>query len=355
MENNALSDSLFSPGVPWLDGNRKNTIALSCRVRLARNLAGFCFPARGEDQALDQVREKVRKALQEISKPRLSFEELAMEELSPPEKLYLLESRYVSREFLSGRKASSLFACPDEGIYIMVNEEDHLRLQILSPGASPEKVWKKLFALDQALGKKLSYAWDPAFGYLTSCPTNLGTGLRASFMLHLPALTLSGEIQQLSRSLQKLGFVMRGIYGEGSKSIGNLYQISNQSTLGESEEEIFARLRKVIDSTVEREEAVRQVFLAKKKEELYNFAARSYGLLRYSYFLTGEEALHALSGLRLALDLGMLENISRKEIDALFLLLQEAHICRKAGSLLPAQERGKFRAEIFRNALSHRN
>lgn len=351
---NKFLKKLFSLSVPWLDGSGKNSIALSCRVRLARNLAGFYFPARGEDAALDEVRQKVRQALQEISTPRLTFGELAMEDLSAPEKLYLLESRYISKEFLNGRKAASLFACPEEGIYIMVNEEDHLRLQILSPGASPEKIRKKLFALDQTLGKKLNYAWDPSFGYLTSCPTNLGTGLRASFMLHLPALTLSGEIQQLSRGLQKLGLVMRGIYGEGSKSIGNLYQISNQSTLGESEEEIFTRLKNVIESTVEREKARRQVYLAKKKEELYNFAARSYGLLRYSYFLTGEEALHALSGLRLGVDLGMFEKLSTADLDSLFLLLQEAHICRDRG-LLTAPERGKLRAEIFRNALTCRN
>ena len=170
-------------------------------------------------------------------------------------------------------------------------------------------------------------------------------------MLHLPALTLSGEIQQLSRSLPKLGLVMRGIYGEGSKSIGNLYQLSNQSTLGESEEEIFTRLQQVIDSTVEREEARRKVLLAKKKEELYNFVARSYGLLRYSYFLGGEEALHALSGLRLGLDLKMFEKLSYKELDRLFLLSQEAHLSRFAGSTLSAEERRKLRAEIFRNAL----
>jgi len=344
--------SLFSSVGEWArnDGPH-HQIVISSRVRLARNLRNHPFPgwAKKNDrlQILELIKPQVE-ALQEMDDALSSY----LQELSALEKQALVERHLISREHAAKGIGSAVVVNKAQTMSIMINEEDHLRMQVLLPGLQLHNAFKTLDKVDTSLENKLDYAFHPRLGYLTACPTNVGTGMRASAMIHLPGLVLSDQINQIIQAVNKIGLAVRGLYGEGTEAMGNLFQISNQITLGEAEEEIISQLNKVIEKIIEHEENARQVLLQKKPGTLLDNIGRGFGILSHAYAMTSKEALNLLSFLKLGVDLGFFPPERQAEIDNLFVITQPAHLQSNAAQpKLTPEERDALRAQIIREKL----
>jgi protein arginine kinase len=235
----------------------------------------------------------------------------------------------------------------------MINEEDHLRMQALKPGLQIKEAWQSVDQVDSALEKKLDYAYSPSLGYLTACPTNLGTGIRVSAMLHLPALVLTEQINQIIQAVNKLGLAVRGLYGEGTEALGNVFQVSNQMTLGEIEGDIVERLIKVLAQLIEHEENARSTLLESKPKVIFNHIGRAYGTLANAHIIASKETMNLLSLLRLGVDLGLFSGTERWLVDELFLITQPAHLQKSFSEKLSAEERDLLRADMLRERLRH--
>ena len=319
---------------------------------VGRNLSGEPFPVRSDDVSLTAVRDSVFGVLERAdSMKETETCEFKVDELSELDRRFLLERHLISREFLNPRRGAGLVTNRGQGVFVMVNEEDHLRLQVLAPGFQLNEIWRRISLLDDELSMELPFAFDKTFGYLTSCPTNLGTGLRASVMLHLPGLVLTNQVQAVVQGVNKLGLAARGFYGEGSQTLGNLYQISNQSTLGESEEQIIRRLTSVIAQIIAHEKKARALLLANRQNYLMNHIGRAYGLLKHSYIISGDESLNSLSALRLGVDLNMFRSVNIHTVNELFLLVQAALLQKYEGRELDQDGRDVARAALLRKFL----
>jgi len=235
----------------------------------------------------------------------------------------------------------------------MINEEDHLRMQALRPGLQLKQAWLAIDHFDSALEKKLQYAFNTDIGYLTACPTNIGTGIRVSAMLHLPGLVLHEQINPIIQSVNKLGLAVRGLYGEGTEALGNVFQVSNQMTLGENETMIVERLEKVLAQIIEHEENARQTLLEKKPKTVYNHIGRAYGILANAHSISSKETMNLLSLLRLGVDLGLFQGAERSLVDELFLVTQPAHLQKQFSDKLSAEERDLVRADMVRERLKN--
>jgi protein arginine kinase len=236
---------------------------------------------------------------------------------------------------------------------VLINEEDHLRMQALRPGFQTREAWQAVDKLDSALEKKLNYAFDNELGYLTACPTNLGTGIRVSAMLHLPGLVLAEQINPIIQSVNKLGLAVRGLYGEGTEALGNVFQVSNQMTLGESETVIVERLEKVLGQIIEHEENARQTLLEKKPKVVFNHIGRAYGILANAHSISSKETMNLLSLLRLGVDMELFPGTDRTLVDELFLITQPAHLQKQISDKLSAEERDLIRADMVRERLKN--
>jgi len=263
----------------------------------------------------------------------------------------LVERHLISREHAAKGGGSAVVVNRRQTLSIMINEEDHLRMQSIRSGLQLKQAFKLVDKIDSALESKLDFAFDPRLGYLTACPTNVGTGMRASAMLHLPGLVLSELINQVVQAVSKIGLAVRGLYGEGTEAMGNLFQISNQTTLGEKEEEIITRLSKVIETIIEKEHDARQVLLQKKPNTLCDQIGRAYGVLTYAHAMPSKEALNLLSIIKLGMDLGAFPEDHRLQIDELFIETQPAHLQKSSQQKLNAEERDQLRAQIIRDRL----
>jgi protein arginine kinase len=233
----------------------------------------------------------------------------------------------------------------------MINEEDHLRMQALRPGLQLKQAWHAIDQIDSKLEKKLTYAFAGDLGYLTACPTNLGTGIRVSAMLHLPGLVLAEQINQIIQAVNKLGLAVRGLYGEGTEALGNIFQVSNQMTLGEAESDIVERLNKVLAQIIEHEENARAILLEKKPKSVYNHIGRAYGILANAHSISSKETMNLLSLMRLGVDLGLFPDMERWLVDELFIITQPAHLQRRFSEKLSAEERDLLRADMMRERL----
>ena len=339
--------SFLDPAGPMAD------IAISSRVRLARNLAGHRFPRTADQEEKIQICGKVIKAANStkaLGSPD-DVMEFHPEQMSKDERDILLERRLVSSAFTTSPEGTALLVCPQERCSIMINEEDQLRIQTIRPGFQLDAAWQEINCIDDALGAELDYAFDPKLGFLTSCPTNVGTGLRASVMLHLPALCFAGRINQTVQGINKLRLAVRGIYGEGSDNRGNLFQISNQVTLGESEERIIAGLSNVIKQIICHEREVRKQLATTDSNTLLDHVGRAYGVLRHSYKLSFDEALQSLSAVRLGVDMGMFNSLTVNDVNELFIAVAPAHLRKLSGSFTDSDGENVLRAEICRNKL----
>jgi protein arginine kinase len=329
-----------------------NRIVLSSRVRLARNLAGLPFP--GWAKKADRLKslETIRPAVLSLSQMSDAFAE-SMDSLPPLDKQILVERHLISREHSAKSAGSGLVLSKDETLCVMINEEDHLRMQALRPGLQLKQAWHAIDQFDSRLDQKLPYAFTPELGYLTACPTNLGTGIRVSAMLHLPGLVLAEQINQIIQAVNKLGLAVRGLYGEGTEALGNVFQVSNQMTLGESEGDIVERLNKVLLQIIEHEENARATLLEKKPKTVYNHIGRAYGILANAHSISSKETMNLLSLMRLGVDLNLFPDLDRAAVDELFILTQPAHLQKQFTEKLSAEERDLLRADMLRDRLRH--
>ncbi|MBN1673715.1 MAG: protein arginine kinase [Kiritimatiellae bacterium] len=344
-----VDDLLASPAA-WLAKGRDEGVAISSRVRLARNLADVEFPGWAGEHRCCEVWARVRPVLESVDALRepLSFE---MAGLDSVDKQILRERHLISLELTGKGKGSGVVLRRDEVISVMVNEEDHLRMQTLSPGVDLEAAWQRVDALDSALESVLPYAFSPQLGYLTACPTNVGTGLRASVMLHLPGLVLMSEMDPIVKGLNKIGLAVRGLWGEGTEASGNIFQISNQTTLGETELAIISRLTKIVAEIIEHEKNARMRLLEGREKTVLDYVGRAFGVLSYAHVLSSKEALYLLSGLRLGSELGMIANLEDELINEIMLLAQPGHLQKIEKKTLTPQERDEVRAWVVRRKL----
>jgi protein arginine kinase len=346
-----LSD-LSSHGGEWLRGDGpEGDIVISSRVRLARNLADHLYTTRASDAEKREIAEKVRETvMQSKFAERIFYVDLEKEDAVQGE--LLVERHLISRELARAEGPRGVAFGSREAISIMVNEEDHLRVQVLQSGSQLEDAWKGANAVDGLLDSGLTFAFSPRFGYLTACPTNVGTGMRASVMLHLPALAYSRHIQKVFQAVHKMSLAVRGLFGEGTEPMGDLYQISNQVTLGAAETAVVENVNRVVPQIIRYERQIREEMLRRERRALEDRVWRSLGVLRHARLITTQETLEHLSAVRLGVNLGVIEGIDLKFVNDLFILSQPAHLQKLEGRPLEAGERDEVRAAFLRKRLA---
>lgn len=330
-------------------------IVLSTRIRLARNLDGYRFPLSFTENEAQEIDEIVTQALMSIKDGEQKFSHFTIKEMPILQRQVLVEKHLISPLLAKKEKSASVLISNDETVSVMVNEEDHLRIQCLAPGLQLLETYATTTKLDSELEQHLPYSFNESFGYLTSCPTNVGTGLRASVMMHLPALTMSKQIKIVTQMLARLGMVVRGIYGEGSENLGNIYQISNQVTLGKTEEEILEDLQEVAIQIIKNERGAREALLTNSRIVLEDRFNRSLGTLKYARIMTSEEAAACLSNVRLGVDLGIVKEVPLNILNECMILIQPGFVQQYAGTTLQASERDMFRAKLLREKLNLNN
>jgi protein arginine kinase len=338
---------------PWMnESGPDNDIVLSSRVRLARNVKDFPFPLVASKEEEEAVLKQIENQVNE--KPYdgiglIEFHKLA--EMTSLEKNVLVEKHLISPHLAKESKAGAVMLSENESISIMLNEEDHIRIQCLFSGLKLSEALTLASGIDDWLEEKIDYAFDDQRGYLTSCPTNVGTGLRASVMMHLPALVLTKQMNRIIPAVNQLGLVVRGIYGEGSEALGNIFQISNQITLGKTEEDIVEDLRSVVMQLIQQERAAREKLLKHSKITLEDRVYRSYGILSHSRMIDSKEASQCLSDVRLGIDLKLINGISANILNELMILTQPNFLQQYAGEKLEPGKRDIFRAKIIRERM----
>ena len=347
-----LHEFLISPAETAQRHGPHDRIVMSSRVRLARNVRDAAFPGWAKKPERVKILETIRPAVESLPEMKDAFSE-AMDNLGALDKQILVERHLISREHAAKNSGSGLVLNHEESICVMINEEDHLRMQALRPGLQLRQAWGAIDRLDSELEKKLDYAFDNELGYLTACPTNLGTGIRVSAMLHLPGLVLAEQINPIIQSVNKLGLAVRGLYGEGTEALGNVFQVSNQMTLGETETMIVERLEKVLAQIIEHEENARQTLLEKKPKVVFNHIGRAYGILANAHSISSKETMNLLSLMRLGVDMGLFPGAERSLVDELFLVTQPAHLQKKLSDKLSAEERDLIRADMMRERLKN--
>ena len=346
-----VMDFLTSAGELAAQEGPEDHVVLSSRVRLARNLSRVTFPGRAKKASRVETCKLILPVVSAASAMRGGYS-TAMSDLKALDKQLLVERHLISREHAAKSAGSALVLNKDETLSVMVNEEDHLRMQALLPGMQIKQVWQKIDRFDTSLEKKLEYAFDTNLGYLTACPTNLGTGIRVSAMLHLPGLVLTDQVNQIVQAVTKLGHAVRGLYGEGTEALGHIFQVSNQMTLGESEADIIERIHKVVLQVIEHEVNARKTLMQGRSSELYNHIGRAYGVLAHAHIVSSKESMNQLSLMRLGVKLGLFEKLETPVLDELFLLSQPAHLQQFVGEKLSGEERDIHRANLLRGHLS---
>jgi protein arginine kinase len=335
----------------WMTGGQgEHGAVLTSRIRLARNLSRHSFPGWAKRDQRAAALDLMRPAVEALPAMKDAFSQ-ELGDLSPVQKQVLVERHLISREHAARGNGSAAVIERRQTFSLMLNEEDHLRMQSIRPGLQLSAAYQALSELDSELENSLEFAFDPTLGYLTTCPTNLGTGMRASAMLHLPGLVLSDQIGQVLQAVNKIGLAVRGLYGEGTESLGNLYQISNQSTLGESEETIIRRLERVISQVANHEHNARGKLLEDDPDMVADKIGRAYGVLRHAHIIDSKEALTHLSLLRLGGILGFFRPETVVLCDTLLMDIQPAHLQLHSGRKLAPEERDAIRAEIVRDRL----
>ncbi|WP_163539019.1 protein arginine kinase [Gracilibacillus sp. YIM 98692] len=339
---------------PWLkEEGPDSDIVMSSRIRLARNFEQSPFPLIAKEEHLDGILHFIEREYNHQS--LLQYKDLEfvrMEELKQIAKQVLVEKHLISPHLAEKSKRGAALISKNEQVSIMINEEDHIRMQLYFPGLQLEKALEEAFQLDDWLEEKIDYAFDESRGYLTSCPTNVGTGLRASVMMHLPALAITRKINRMIPAINQLGLVVRGIYGEGSEALGNIFQISNQITLGRSEQDIIEDLKSVVEKLIEQERQARSWLMQQSELELEDRVFRSYGVLQHSRIIESKETAKCLSDVQLGIDLGFIKDISQSILNELMVLTQPAFLQQYAKKALNPHERDVFRASLIRERFS---
>lgn len=337
--------------VKWVEGPAVDEdVVVSTRIRVARNLRNYKFPQRMSIQEAEALTNEILNVMKKLPSG-VNYKFYKINSLTPVERVSYIEEHLISPGLINRPDYSSFLLKDNESATIMINEEDHLRIQVLYPGLNFEKAWESINEIDNFLESNLDYAYHDEFGYLTACPTNVGTGIRASAMVHIPALSIIGQVNGLINGFQKIGLTVRGLYGEGTKAFGDLYQISNQMTLGEEEEEIIRRLKGVIYQTISKERDVRENLLSKRRYEIEDRVFRSYGLLKYSRKISSKEAMQHLSNVRMGIAMGIINDVKFKDIEKIMIGIQPGSIQKYANRELNDNERDILRAKYIRERL----
>ncbi len=349
-------DEIFARTVSkWMDGTGPvANIVLSSRVRLARNLGTLPLPHLAGEEPAEKVLDLVRAAVEKLNGQAVTepLHFVLLRDLSALERQVLVEKHLISPALAMEKKPSAVALSTDGAVSIMVNEEDHLRIQCLQSGLQPEEAWRVASRIDDGLETEIDFAFDPEFGYLTACPTNVGTGLRASVMLHLPALVMLGQAGRIFATIGQLGLAVRGLYGEGTEATGNIFQVSNQITLGHTEDEIIKKLIAVTRQIVEQEYAARSALFQDSRQKLEDRIFRSYGILTNARLLPPEEAMQLLSDVRLGVDLNLIPGAGVQSLNELLVLTRPAYLQVSTGTNLSASERDSKRAQLVRRQLA---
>lgn len=347
-------DHLIRHTCEWLKGTGPNSdIVISSRIRLARNL---------EKQPFSHwaTKKQEKETLELLEEAALSTDLLhnamavRIAEVDDVDKQFMLERHLISREHIMHPEFKSVVVGDKEIVSLMINEEDHVRLQVMQSGFNLQECWRIANRLDDALMKKTKFAFHPDWGYLTACPTNTGTGLRASVMLHLPSLVMTKQINRVLQAITKLGMTARGLYGEGTEAEGNFFQISNQVTLGSSEEDMIDNLERIIRQVIGHEENARKALMKQNREILQDKVSRASGTLKSAHIINTKETMTLLSMVRLGVDMGMLEEVDRRAVNELFILTQPAHLQKIEGRVLSSAQRDVKRANLIRRRLEGR-
>lgn len=344
-------DDLLNQSTEWLRGTGPHSdIVISSRIRLARNLDKFPF----SHWANKRSRETVLAMIQEAILASDYFKNglfLKLSDLNSVDKQFLLERHLISHELVSRANSQAVVISDREIISVMVNEEDHLRIQVMQSGFNLMEAWRIINKIDTDFDRRLSYAFSTDWGYLTACPTNTGTGMRASVMLHLPVLVMTKQINKILHAITKLSLTARGFYGEGTEARGNLFQISNQVTLGHTEEEVIDNIERIIKQVIGHEQNARKAMLTQNKEAIEDQVWRAYGTLRSAHIVSSHEATDLLSTVKLGVDLGIIKDLDGKAINDLLILTQPAHLQKIEGKQLNSPQRDIKRATLIRSKL----
>jgi protein arginine kinase len=344
-------DDLTKSSGEWLRGNGPESDIVMCsRIRLARNLADFPFTNRASRSEKSEIEAHFRAAL---GHGRLDLSFIDVNGLGTLDRQFLVERQIISRELSTGDGPRGVAISSQENVAIMVNEEDHLRVQFMLSGFRLPEVWDAVNELDDQLEEHLAYAFSPQLGYLTACPTNVGTGIRVGVMLHLPGLVQTKQIDKVFRALQKINLAVRGLYGEGSQASGDFYQISNQQTLGKSELELIKILTDVVPQVLTYERMARQTLLTERRQHLHDQVSRAYGVLKTAQTISSEETMLLLSSVRMGINLGLIDDLSIATVNELFIQTQPAFLQKLRGSELGVEERNVARASYLRSRLSN--
>jgi protein arginine kinase len=346
----SLRELIESPA-DWLGGtSEESELVLSCRVRFARNLDRVPFPHRARVSNMKKVLDEVKRALTES--PSMSGAiAIDMDAITPNERMILLERHLVSVEMIQNYRNRSLIVQTGERLSAMINEEDHLRLQSLASGLSIREAFSCIDTLDDELDERLSYAFSENLGYLTACPTNVGTGLRVSAMVHLPGIVHSNDLPQIVKGLNNVRLTVRGMYGEGSDAMGNMFQISNSITLGLSEEETVQSLESHLRKVLEFEKKAREVLLRKARSLLEDKICRAHGILKSARLVTSKEAMDLMSAVRMGVGLGILTDVSIAQLNELLIMIKPMHLQELYGRPMSPEERDTVRADFIRSRL----
>jgi len=345
-------DDLTERSGEWLRGaGPESDIVISSRIRLARNLADYPFSNRASDQDRAQIEAALKECIfgiQEASE--LLY--VDVEELSGVDRQFLVERQLISREHAESEGVRSVAIDHGEKFSLMINEEDHLRIQVMQSGLDLKSAWDRVDSIDDLIEEKVTYAYHERLGYLTACPTNVGTGMRVSVMLHLPALVITRQVDKAFRALQKISLAVRGLYGEGSQAMGDFYQISNQITLGRSEEQLIGQVGDVVPQIIAWERKARDFLIKESHENLHDRVSRAYGILRNAQTISSEETMHLLSSVRMGVNLGLIEDLAIPTVNELFIQTQPAHLQKLSGTQLDTADRNIERARFLRRHLN---
>lgn len=338
----------------WLRGSGpQSEIVISSRIRLARNLAAFPFIRRCTEADRQSVEKTFKEAIASVDSWK-NLMQVEVADLPTLDRQLLVERQLISRELSESNGSRCVFIDPQETFSLMINEEDHLRMQVMHSGLDMEQAWEQINAMDDLLSDRVNYAFHERMGYLTACPTNVGTGMRVSVMLHLPALVITQQIEKVFRSLQKMGLAVRGLYGEGSQAMGDFYQISNQVTLGRSEIDLVKQVGEVIPVIIDYERQARAFLVKESRKDLHDRVSRAYGILCTAQTISSEETLHLLSSVRMGVYLGLIQDLEIPTINKLFIHTQPAHLQKLRGTELPSADRNVERAMYLQSHLRKR-
>lgn len=333
----------------WISSETgSNDIVISSRVRLARNIKNRPFPHK---ETVEKGRELAKEIEDVVISNVTDLNKIHLWEIDKLKQEYYFERHLISPKLIENNNKASLIVSNDETVSLMINEEDHLRIQSITSGLNLEEAYKSTNELDDILEDNLEFAFDESYGYLTACPTNIGTGLRASAMIHLPALTINGEINKVLNAISQVGMTIRGLYGEGSKGYSNLYQISNQITLGLSEEDIINNLSVVIGQVVNQEYYFREKYMEKYKYELEDRVFRALGILRSAILIDIKESLKLISDVRMGIEMGIIKGVKKSDLNYLMINIQPSVIQMKNDTQLSERDKNLIRADLIRNKL----